>query len=460
MSGKSSTDSSRFWHTFTTKFIGTPPESDLKHVEENAGRYSLGFGTQNIGDQIVSAKTVLPWFLSVVAAPAWVIPLLVPIRESGSMLPQALFRPWLQTKTSRLGFMLIGTLGQALACAIMVAAALLTDGLLAGLIILLALALLSTCRSLVSLTSKDIAGRTVPKGFRGRLTGFATTLSGAVAILVGVAIQAARGELTPSLFAILFAIATVSWLASAWLFKGIREGVTKQEEKGLPQGTNYVRDVVDDIVDLVGSDRNFRRFVLVRSLLLASALSPTFLVTMANQHSAAEKSSLARTIFTGLGTFVIAAGVASLLAGRVSGWLSDVSSRNTLSGAALLATIVLIVTVVLGYVSSLSDAHAWTTALVWWLPIAFFIISLAHAAIRVARSTYIVDMAEGTQRTRYVSVANTLMGVLLLIVGALTSVLALLSPEVALAALALFGLLGAALSKSLPEVSVGKSEIS
>ncbi len=356
--------------------------------------------------------------------------------------------------------MLIGTLGQALACAIMVAAALLTDGLLAGLIILLALALLSTCRSLVSLTSKDIAGRTVPKGFRGRLTGFATTLSGAVAILVGVAIQAARGELTPTLFAILFAIAAVSWLASAWLFKGIREGVTKQEEKDLPQGTNYVRDVVDDIVDLVGSDRNFRRFVLVRSLLLASALSPTFLVTMANQQSAAEESSLASAIFTGLGTFVIAAGVASLLAGRVSGWLSDVSSRNTLSGAALLATIVLIVTVVLGYVSSLSDAHAWTTALVWWLPIAFFIISLAHAAIRVARSTYIVDMAEGTQRTRYVSVANTLMGVLLLIVGALTSVLALLSPEVALAALALFGLLGAALSKSLPEVSVGKSEIS
>ena len=96
----------------------------------------------------------------------------------------------------------------------------------------------------------------------------------------------------------------------------------------------------------------------------------------------------------------------------------------------------------------------------WWLPLAFFIISLAHAAIRVARSTYIVDMAEGTQRTRYVSVANTLMGVLLLLVGALTSVLAMASPEVALAALALFGLLGAVLSKTLPEVSVGKKKVS
>ena len=41
-----------------------------------------------------------------------------------------------------------------------------------------------------------------------------------------------------------------------------------------------------------------------------------------------------------------------------------------------------------------------------------------------------------------------------------TSVLAMASPEVALAALALFGLLGAVLSKTLPEVSVGKKKVS
>ena len=92
------------------------PESDLEHVEENAGRYSLGFGAQNIGDQIVSAKTVLPWFLGLVAAPAWVLPLLVPIRESGSMLPQAALRPWIQARTRRLPLLLLGSAGQALAC--------------------------------------------------------------------------------------------------------------------------------------------------------------------------------------------------------------------------------------------------------------------------------------------------------------------------------------------------------
>ena len=101
------------WKWFTDKFVGTPPDSDLDNVEENSGRYSLGFGAQNIGDQIVSAKTVLPWFLTSVGGPAWVISFLVPVRESGSMLPQAFLRPWLQHFHRRLPFMLVGAAGQA-----------------------------------------------------------------------------------------------------------------------------------------------------------------------------------------------------------------------------------------------------------------------------------------------------------------------------------------------------------
>lgn len=229
----------------------------------------------------------------------------------------------------------------------------------------------------------------------------------------------------------------------------------------------YVREVIQDIRELLAGDRTFRSFVLVRTLLLTSALSPTFLVAMAAANQDRAGNSVATALFTGLGTFVIASGVASLLAGKVSGWLSDVSSRNTLAGAALLATVVLVITVALSFVISLVDAaqasspapHWLFTVLMWWLPVAFFVVSLAHAAIRVARSTYVVDMAEGDQRTRYVSVANTLMGVLLLIVGAVTSLLAVFNPVWPLAALAGLGLLGAVLARRLPEVSADRSEL-
>ncbi|UBI07626.1 MFS transporter [Corynebacterium falsenii] len=447
------------WKWFTDKFVGTPPDSDLDNVEENSGRYSLGFGAQNIGDQIVSAKTVLPWFLTSVGGPAWVISFLVPVRESGSMLPQAFLRPWLQHFHRRLPFMLVGAAGQAVACVIMLFTALFAHGTVAGLLILASLALLATARALVSLTSKDVAGRVVPKGYRGHLTGFATTLSGTVAIVVGIVLQALRGNLTTTTFAVLFVIAALAWVAAIMFFRGIREQVVEDVGNVPSKEDGWLRQVWVDIRDLLSSDPAFRRFVIVRTLLLTSALSPTFIVAIASHVRA---DGLAASIFTGLGTFVLASGVASLLAGRVSGWLSDVSSRNTMTGAALLASTILVITVVLTLISDATsnpqtpDRTGAEIALIWWLPVAFFVVSLAHAAIRVARSTYIVDMAEGEQRTRYVSVANTLMGILLLIVGAFTSVLAIGGPQWALAALALFGFTGAALSHTLPEVSLGK----
>jgi hypothetical protein len=67
-----------------------------------------------------------------------------------------------------------------------------------------------------------------------------------------------------------------------------------------------------------------------------------------------------------------------------------------------------------------------------------------------------VDLAEGTQRTRYVAVSNTAMGLLLLVTGAVSSAIALAGPEAALAFLALLGVAGVITSRSLPEVSAGR----
>jgi len=64
-------------------------------------------------------------------------------------------------------------------------------------------------------------------------------------------------------------------------------------------------------------------------------------------------------------------------------------------------------------------------------------------------------MGEGDRRTDYVAVSNSAMGALLLLTGALTSAIALLGVEVALATLAVLGLIGAVVSRSLPEVSRG-----
>ena len=89
----------------------------------------------------------------------------------------------------------------------------------------------------------------------------------------------------------------------------------------------------------------------------------------------------------------------------------------------------------------------------WIFPLGFFLLNLTHTAVRVARKTYIVDMAEGDQRTRYVGAANTLMGVILLLVGAVSGVVAQAGSSAALVFLAAVGLVGVVAARRLKDVS-------
>lgn len=87
----------------------------------------------------------------------------------------------------------------------------------------------------------------------------------------------------------------------------------------------------------------------------------------------------------------------------------------------------------------------------WVMPLGFFLVHLTHTAVRVARKTYIVNMAEGDERTRYVGAANTLMGVMLLGMGGVSAVISMAGPDVALLFLALVGFVGVWRARRLPE---------
>lgn len=374
-------------------------------MRRNGKLFGIALGFQNIGDQLINAKTTLPWFLNSVGAPGWIIPLLVPIRESLAMLPQVAIRHFLSGR--RRSFLLAGTLLQGLACLGM-ALAVLASPLAAGLIILGSLTLLALARAAVSLTSSDVKGKLIPKGERGRVTGLATTIAGAVAITVGVLVQTADLN-----FTLIFLLAAAAWVGSFVVF-----GLLTRELKASNEITRRTPLVLD---------RQLLRFIAVRSLLLVSALSPPFIVTLAHGS------------ISGLGAFIIANGVASLLSGQVAGYFSDWSSRLTMAVAALAASLFILLSMA---------AALWFD---WALPICFFGIALAHAVVRVARATYIVDIAEGEKRTTYISVANTAMGVILLVVGGITSLLSALDPLWALGALALMGLAAAISSWRLPE---------
>ncbi len=399
--------------------------------ERNARRFVVSFGLRSIGDQLLAAKTVLPWLLTATGAAPWIIGLLVPVREAGSMLPQLLLEPWLSRQRRRTWIWVAGILGHSIAAVAMAAFAVFTEANVAGLGILAALAVLALTRALSSLSGKDIQGRTISKGRRGRVTGRAAAAGGLAALTVGVGIRLLGGTSLPTwALAALLLVATVVYLASAMVF-------SRMEEPAATPETGGTVDRWHEDFTLLRHDQNFRRFVVVRSLLLVSALAPAFLVSLAAQTSVA---------LDGLGPFLVATGLASLLGGRIFGRFADRNARAALTIGATGASLTIVATIALTLLVP-------AAALTWLLPLAFFILSLLHTMVRIARKTYVIDMAEDGMRTRYIAVSNTAMGVILLLVGGISAVLAMLGNLVALGFLAALGVLGALMSRLLPNVS-------
>ncbi|WP_075725492.1 MFS transporter [Corynebacterium aquilae] len=395
----------------------------------NARVFIAAQGLQNVGDQLVNAKTILPWVLHAGGVPGFLIALLVPIRESGSMLPQVRISAALASRPNRVRLWTLGAAGQAAAALGIALAAWQLEGMALGLTVVVLLGVLALARAVCSITSKDVQGRTISKGRRGRVSGLATAWGGGIAVTVGLGLKVAGSGLPSWALALLIGAGAASWAIAAFVFtRTIDQPDTAGTKRAKPRRA---------ALKLLRDDAPFRHFVIVRSLLLVSALSPTFVVTMSHRHSDA---------LTGLAPFVLASGVASLAGGRVSGWLSDRSSKNTMTFGALAVSVILVALILLEH----SPARTFSGVI---LPAAFFLIALCHTAIRVARKTYVVDMAEGDKRTEYVAVANSAMGVVLLLVGAISGAFASLSPEAALGFLAAIGLVGVFFGSRMQEVS-------
>src|SRR5699024_7085804 len=119
---------------------------------------------------------------------------------------------------------------------------------------------------------------------------------------------------------------------------------------------------------------------------------PPFVVSLA--------ASTGAGAISGLGGFVIASGLSALVGGPVGGRLADRSSRNLMATGAAIASVIVVLTLLPGF----DGASPWGAGLFVG---SYFALTLIHTGVRVGRKTYLVDMAEGDQRTRYVAVSNS-----------------------------------------------------
>lgn len=407
-------------------------EEACREVPGNFFRIIVANVFTKIGDLLISPKTVLAWLIVAVGAPEALVGVLVPIRESGSLIPQLAIGAWVRRHPVRKGFWVMGAVLQGVAVLGMALAVWLLEGLSAALVVIALLVMFSVSRGFCSVAMKDVQGKTVPRTRRGRLAGLAATLSGLVASAVGLFIFGGSNDPDMRFYSLLLLAAGLCWFVAAAVFAGVDE--FSGETGG---GGNALREAVLSLGLLV-SDVPFRNFVIARAFLMASALGSPFVVVLAQHRS--QGMAL-------LGGFVVASGLASAISASVWGFMADLSSRRVMIRGGGLAALVCLMVAGLTLVDPSWEAGS------WFYPGAFFVLAVAHSGVRIGRKTYLVDMAGGNRRTDYTAVSNTVIGVLLLVTGGISAAVAMLGPAWALILLGLMGLMGTAWSWRLPEVT-------
>lgn len=385
-----------------------------------------------LGDAIAGPKTTLAWLTSMVGAPAFVLGLIVPIRESGSMVPQLFIGGAIRRLPIRKWVWVAGSVGQAACILGMGLVAISLTGVTAGWAIIGLIVLFSLFRGFCSVAAKDVFGKTIPRPKRGQLTGWSASAAGLLSVGVGVLIMTPVGDqLDESLLALLLFGAAGLWLVAAAMYSQLPEHAGE---------TGGGRDIMEAIgqLRLIAVDKPFRRFVITRALLMCSALSAPFYVALAQQ-------KLGSPVYL-LGAFIVAAGIAGLVSAPVWGRYADASSKSVMITAALITSGA---GVVVFLVSRNMPAITGTT---WFLPTAYFVLSLAHSGVRVGRKTYVVNLGSGNQRTDYVAISNTSIGVLLLLVGTVGALAPVVGNDGVIGLLALMGLAGAVYGTTLPNV--------
>jgi len=408
-------------------------ESACKVVPGNFFLTIISYFFNKLADSVANTKIVLPWIMQTLNVPVYLISFLVPIRESGSLLPQLLIASFVRKMPIRKNMWVIGAFIQAFCMFGIAAVAYDLEGEIAGFAIIFILIIFSLGRGLSSVAAKDVVGKTIPKTRRGVLNGWSASAAGLLVVLLGVYFLINNEKpFEASNFAILLSLAGVFWIIAGAIYFNI------VEYPGETDGGGNAAIVAFKKLAILKTDKDFRNFVISRALFLCSVLSAPFYVVLAQDHMGSENFLL--------GLFILSSGLASLLSATIWGKFSDISSRKVMMiGASI--------TIVVGFFVFIIDT--WFTNLlsfVWVMPLVYFILTIGYEGIRIGRKTYLVDLAGGNKRTDYVAVSNTLIGIILLFSGAIGALSSVLTISQIILVLSLLGVIGVVLTSKLPEI--------
>ena len=406
-------------------------QPQCRDLTRNYGLNVINGAASKLAEQLASVKLVFPWLLASIGAPAFLIGLLVPLRQAGALLPQLLISGQIRTAAIRKWFWVVTALFQVLVLFLIITGVWVVDSRLAAFAIPAMILLYSVARGIGSIAFQDVTAKTIPKGVRGRLLASRSAIGGLLTIGTGLILNMWLGDgngVGGSLFAIV--LAALLWSVAAAAFAAIKE---------TPGTTARARNVVQEVrsgIQLVKSHTWYARYLLVRILLLAIEMAIPFYVLYGRQ--------ILSDSVGALGLLVMAAGLSQALSSPFWGRFADLSSRKVLVYSGILGGVAAAMAILFGRLpASLQTPYTFAAVIV--------LLGIAEAGAILGRKTYLIDNAEASERPTYVAFSNSIVGLAMLLLGGIGLAAHYAGVQTALAILAPMALAGSAAGMLLPE---------
>ncbi len=359
-------------------------------------------------ETLTDPALVLAWFLSNLSASNVLIGLVAPLRDAGWFLPQLLTSHWLGRRAYKMPVYRAMAIVRVTTWVVITLAVLFLrspDWLIAFFMTMYTVN--SLAAGVAGLPFMDIVAKTIPPRQRGVYFGERLFWGGLLSIGGGYLVrQVLDGRIGLGFPANIGALMTGTTLISAL---GLLAFMQINEP---PDSTTQVISLSEHLRrawHMPGRDRDFGLYLVARIALIVGGVAVPFLTLYATRQLGASPGMLG--IYLGLRT------AASLVTNRLwSRWADRRSGRLVMQSSAfqLLAAMVMALTLVpLAGVLRLPSG-LWP----WFFAPVFVLLGSSNAAIGVAGSSLLLNLAPEDRRSVYVGFANTILGLALLFTGA------------------------------------------
>jgi len=373
------------------------PDSFAAEVQRN---YRWNFAvnlldgaTFAIGASFLSAATIIPLFINKLTPSPYALGLVAIIAQSGWFLPQLFTAnfvealPWKKPVVVNLGLFL-----ERMPMWIMVLSALLAarSPLLALLLFLLGYAWHSLGAGLVATAWQDMIARCFPVERRGRFLGFTWFLGCGTGAAAGLLCGYMLSKLPfPANFVAVFTGAAI-FVCLSWVFLALTREPAPPLEPRKTTHTQYLAQ----LPTILGTDRNYRRFLIARLTLALGGMGTGFVMV-----AAAKRFNLP---LSAGGFYTASFLIGQMLGNLIFGLTADSRGHKLSLEAAALAAAASFAAVLLAP----SPAY---------FHIAFILIGLNVGAINVSGILVVLEFCSPDKVPTYTGLTNTSIGLLTLL---------------------------------------------